>query len=74
MTEIPIETKQQIVQREIDQWAESQYLLGVRYRVNKRIGSDAEALKRIEAELERCEKAIDALNEELRELAATPIG
>lgn len=69
MAEIPIEVKRQIIAAELEQWQVARYQLEVRYRVNKRIGSEAEALKRIETELERCEKAIDALGDELDGLA-----
>jgi len=63
--EIPIDVQRAIVQQEIQMWQNSRYQLEVRARVTKRIGGDAAP---IVAELEKCEKALDALAEILAEL------
>lgn len=66
MTDIPISIKKQIVKQEMEQWEVTRYQLEVRHRVNKRIGSSADVMKSIETDLERCEKAIDALSDEMK--------
>ncbi len=64
MNEIPAEIKQALLQNEIAQWQQSLYVLQVRYRVQAKIGAGKEILAALTAEMERCEKALDALQEE----------
>jgi len=62
---IPIDRQQAIIVNELEMWRNTRYQLQLRYRVNIGIGSPPETLKQLEAELVRCEKAIDLLKAEL---------
>ena len=62
------EVKLALLQREVVEWQQLRYTLEVRHRVNKRIGAPAEAMEPIAKDLERCEKALDALREMEAEL------
>ena len=76
---IPLDRQQAIIVNELEIWRNTRYQLQLRYRVNsdpmvERPG----ALKEIEAELIRCERAIDILKSELdtliSQLTAVPNG
>lgn len=60
-----------VLQEMITEWRVARYQLEVRSRVAKKIGDPKEHLNSLRKELERAEKAIDALQEELR-LLDTP--
>jgi hypothetical protein len=64
---VPIEVQRAILTQEIQMWLNSRYLFEIRIRVTRRIGGDATP---IVAELEKCEKALDALSEILEETSA----
>ena len=72
MIEIPIEVKRSIIEGEAAMWRNTLYQAEVRHRVNARIGATAEAQKAVEDQMVQCEKALDALAEELKALVATP--
>ena len=60
-----------ILKHEREMWMNSRQLLTIRYRVNKRLGN-TEAIKAIEAELEKCEMALDELDKIGREVNPEP--
>ena len=68
--DISIEVKREIVMAEMSMWRNTAYQAGVRHRVNARIGATAEAQKAVEDQMAQCEKALDALAEELKALTA----
>jgi len=68
MEEISVEVKKAIINQELSMWLNTRYQFEVRHRINKKIGSGAEILKNIEDELTKCEKMIDALEDELNKL------
>jgi len=72
MNEIPTEVKREIIMAEMSMWQNTAYQAEVRHRVNARIGATAEAQKAVEDQMVQCEKALDALAEELKALVATP--
>lgn len=61
MTDIPNETKTILLSQELATYENTKYLLGIRYRVNKKIGAAAETLKAIEDELVKIEMALEEL-------------
>jgi hypothetical protein len=67
--EITVDLKRRILNQQALEWAAQRYALEIQHRVQKRIGGDAEVLKRIEANMAQCEKAIDILGEELAALS-----
>lgn len=67
--EIPVEIRKQLLEEELARWRNTRYLFEVRYKVAQRIGDGPEVLAGYRAELERCERAIDALGEELAGVA-----
>ncbi len=67
--EIPAEVKKQLLAEELARWRNTRYLFEVRYKVGQRIGDGPELLAGYRAELERCERAIDALADELARVA-----
>ena len=75
---IPLDRQQAILVNELEMWRNTRYQLQLRYRVNQGIDSPPEVMKSIEAELVRCEKALDLLKSELDaltdQLAAVPNG
>jgi len=75
---IPLERQQAIIVNELEMWRNTRYQLQLRYRVNKGIESTQDVMQAIEAELVRCEKAIDILKAELdaltTQLIAAPNG
>jgi hypothetical protein len=66
--EITTDLKRRILNQQSLDWAAQRYALEVQHRVQVRIGGDAETLKRITDGLAQCEKALDALGEELAKL------
>ena len=68
MQELPIQTKQAIIANEISLYQGSMYQAELRYKVNKKIGTSAEALKSIEDEMVKYQQAIDLLEEDLKVL------
>lgn len=58
--DVPVEVQRAIIQQEIQLWKNTRYQLEIRCRVQQRIGGDISA---IQAELEKCEKALDVLAE-----------
>jgi len=66
MTPITNETRRQIINNEMQAWMNTQEVLIIRHRVNKRLGN-AEQMKVVEKELENCEAALDELTKMLDE-------
>jgi len=71
---IPLDRQHMIIVNELEMWRNTRYQLQLRYRVNTGIGSPPDVMKSIEAELVRCEKAIDLLKAELDALIFVPNG
>ena len=61
-------TKLALLGQEVNMLVNTRWQLQMRYRVNKGIGADKSSLDSIEAELERCEKYLAKLSEEVEEL------
>lgn len=57
-----------LVQQEIDMWVRTRYMARVRLRVQTAIGGEAETRAALIADLEKCEKALDALAQDLAAL------
>ena len=68
MTEPTKEVKALLIQNELQQHKQAQYVLTLRHRVAKRIDASSEELKQIEELLLKTEKYIDAWEMELLEL------
>ena len=68
--DISIEVKRSIIDGECAMWRNTLYQAEVRHRVNARIGATAEAQKAVEDQIVQCERALDALAEELKVLVA----
>lgn len=68
MTEPTNEVKRLLIENEMNQHEQAAYVLGVRYRVSKKIGASPEELKPIEDALVKTEKMLDALKAELEQL------
>ena len=62
---IPIAIRQQIIEGEIQRWDNTTYLWEVRAWVASRVGEDMAVMK---AELEKCKRSLDALQEKLAEV------
>jgi len=71
--DIPVEVKLALLEQEQQMWHNSRYVFEVRARVNKRIGN-VEKVVACEKELENCEKALDALAEEVKALQTKNLG
>lgn len=66
-TDVPTDVKRVLINQEMQMWRNTRYQCEVRLRVQKRIGNtEGEAV--LITELERCEKALDTLTEELSTL------
>ena len=61
-------TKLVLLGQEVNMLVNTRWQLRMRHRVNKGIGSDKSVLDSIEAELERCEKYLAKLSEEVEAL------
>jgi hypothetical protein len=68
VADVPLEIRRHLLQQEIAMWRNTRYLAEVRLRVQRRIAGGVEAEAAQIAEIERCELAIDALEEEQRAL------
>lgn len=68
MMEINDAIKLQIIEQEIATYRNTQYLFEIRYRVNKKLGNNAEQLKPIEDELAKIESILDELEKVKAEL------
>jgi len=64
--DVPNAVKKVIVESEIQMHKNTVYLLGLRHRVNKKLGNLDGVLKQIEDEMAKEEQAVDILSEELR--------
>jgi hypothetical protein len=67
MSNSTTEVKKQIVQEEITRYENTIYLWSIRIRVAKKI-EDKALESNAMTELEKCEKSLDVLNEELKAL------
>ena len=68
---IPLDRQQAIIINELDMWHNTRYQLTLRFRVNSDpLVERPGVLKEIEAELIRCERAIDILKAELDALTS----
>jgi hypothetical protein len=67
-TEISPEVKRALIENEITLWRNTAYQAQLRHRVNKKLGADEQALKALEDELLKAEKAVDILTEMLAEI------
>ena len=61
-------TKLALLGQEINMLVNTRWQLQMRHRVNKSIGADKSALDSIQTELERCEKYLAKLGEEVEAL------
>ena len=61
-------TKLALLGQEVNMLVNTRWQLQMRHRVNKSIGADKSALDSIQAELERCEKYLAKLGEEVEAL------
>lgn len=69
--DIPIEVKLQLLKNEIAIHSNTIYALGIRHRVNKKLGHTDEQLKSISDEIVKSEMAIDELEKIIKELDAS---
>ena len=67
-------TKLALLGQEVNMLVNTRWQLQMRYRVNKGIGTDKSALDSIQAELERCEKYLAKLGEEVEALTGEKKG
>ena len=63
--DISPQAQKAILEQEIALWKNTRYQWEVRHRVLTRIGASKDELSEVMSQLERCEKALDLLNEEL---------
>lgn len=63
--EISKEVKTAILNNEIAQYENTLYLLGIRAKVNKKLGADESAMKQIADDMTKAEIALDVLRGEL---------
>jgi hypothetical protein len=61
------DTKKKVLQEEISMWKNTSYLWTIRIKVAKKI-EDKALESNAMIELEKCEKSLDLLNEELKSL------
>lgn len=69
--DVPISVQRAILQDDIQAWRNTRYQVEVRLRVQKRIDADQATLDGLQKDLERCEKALDALTDEMRMIDAS---
>lgn len=67
-TEISVATRRAILEQERQMWANTRYQAEIRLRVQRRIDGGVDVEAALIKDMERCEKAIDVLDEELRTL------
>lgn len=65
---VSVEDKLLLIEQEIAMYERTSYILSVRHRVNKKIGSSAEQLKALEDEMAKIEQALDELGKLKKEL------
>lgn len=65
--DVPTDVKRQIIEQDMQMWRNTRYQCEIRMRVQRRIGN-TEGEATMITELERCEKALDAMAEELAAL------
>lgn len=63
-----LRTQRKLMQEEIAAWVNTRYQCQVRLRVQKAIGGEKEIQAALIKDLERCERALDALAEEVARL------
>ena len=74
MDDINTAVKAQLLNQEIATYENTRYILGIRYRVNKKIGNTAEQLKPLEDELVKIEQALEELKAIRAELVPEKAG
>ena len=74
MDDINTAVKAQLLNQEISTYENTRYILGIRYRVNKKIGNTAEQLKPLEDELVKIEQALEELKAIRAELVPEKAG
>jgi len=74
MDNIDTAVKVQLLNQEIATYENTRYILGIRYRVNKKIGNTAEQLKPLEDELVKIEQALEELKAIRAELVPEKAG
>ena len=74
MDTIDVAVKVQLLNQEIATYENTRYILGIRYRVNKKIGNTAEQLKPLEDELVKIEQALEELKAIRAELVPEKAG
>lgn len=62
--DIPVAVKRQLLDQEIALWRNTRYQLALRVRVAKHLGDGDNVIGPLRADLERCEKALDAVHAE----------
>ena len=62
-------TQLALLQQEANMMINARWQLEMRHRVNKRIGADKSVLDALQADLERCEKYLAAIDEEVKLIA-----
>lgn len=67
MSGIKVETKKQLIQEEIARYENTIYLWSIRVRIAKKTEDKAMESAAL-AEMEKCEKSLDLLKEELKEI------
>jgi hypothetical protein len=65
---ISAEQQRMVIERQITDWRMARYDLEVQIRVHRRIGTDPAMIDDLVSRLAQCEKALDALDEELMRL------
>lgn len=68
MTEPTLEVKKTILQQERMMWINTRYQIEIRLRVQQRIGGVESDIAELIKTLERCEKALDIIDEETNKL------
>jgi hypothetical protein len=64
----PIAVQRSLLENEIAMWINTRYMARVRLRVQTAIGGEAETRAALIADLEKCERALDALSHDLAAL------
>ena len=62
-------TQLALLQQEANMMINARWQLEMRHRVNKRIGADKSVLDVLQTDLERCEKYLAAIDEEVKLIA-----
>ena len=62
-------TQLALLQQEANMMINARWQLEMRYRVNKRIGADKSVLDALQADLEKCEKYLAAIDDEVKAIA-----